>query len=88
MGYDIKLFYAKHIKRFNLCGVHPVALPMIRYKPIIYTMYITYNSQLQPTILTLFSLILSLHVSAPTDHLQVTIPTSFDKIQLCFNLNF
>jgi hypothetical protein len=43
--------------------MHPVALPMIRYRHIIYTMYIyTYNPQSQPTILTLFLLILSLHV--------------------------
>jgi hypothetical protein len=31
----------------------------------------TYNLQSQPTIFSLFSLILSLHVSVPTDHLQV-----------------
>jgi hypothetical protein len=40
---------------------------MIRYRHIIYTMYIyTYNPQSQPTILTLFPVILSLHVSVPT----------------------
>jgi hypothetical protein len=47
-------------------------------------MYITYeyNPQSQPAILTLYFLILSLHVSVPTDHLQVTIPTSFVKSKL------
>jgi hypothetical protein len=41
-------------------------------------MYIyTYNPQSQPTILTLFLLILSLQVSVLTDHLQATIPTSY-----------
>jgi hypothetical protein len=40
---------------------------VFRYRHIIYTMYIyTYNPQSQPTILTLFLLILSLHVSVPT----------------------
>jgi hypothetical protein len=64
--------------KLNLCGMHPVALPMIRYRHIIYTMYIyTYNPQSQQTILTLFLLILSPHVSVLTDHLQVTIPTSY-----------
>jgi hypothetical protein len=34
------------LDKFNLCGMHPVALPMIRYRHIIYTMYIyTYNPQ-------------------------------------------
>jgi hypothetical protein len=39
----------------------------IQYIQCIYT----YNPQSQPTIFSLFSLIFSLHVSVPTDHLQV-----------------
>jgi hypothetical protein len=58
------IYYHALRSKLNLCGMHPVALPMIRYRHIIYTMYInTYNPQSQPTILTLFLLILSLHVT-------------------------
>jgi hypothetical protein len=53
----------------NPCRVHPVAYIFntdIQYVQRIYT----YNPQSQPTIFSLFSLILSLHVSVPTDQLQ------------------
>jgi hypothetical protein len=58
------------LMKLHLGRVHPVVYIFntdIQYIQRIYT----YNLQSQPTIFSLFSLILSLHVSVPTDHLQV-----------------